>query len=376
MNNRKSFPAISPSSWEHSADRAALSAFAAIPGASDLMRRVVGSTTERSLRLAFLGGSARVSEAQFPGVNRLVKEAASVLDLSPIPEVFVKLDIDPGAFTYGVEKPFIVLTSGAIDLWDDEELLGVIGHEMGHILSGHSVYKTLLSLILKAQSVLSDGVLGAAAFMGLTSALREWDRKSELSADRAGLLATQNSQVVYHALMKTAAGPRVTEMDINEFFRQAHDYDASSEGLDTILKFLDIVGDTHPFPALRMVALQEWEKGGGYDAVLKGDYPKRGAEKDADPLRDFEKARDSYARDFSSSQDPLSQAAGKVMDGLNSILGGLKGQTPFGPGGPFSSSTPSEGKGEARPEGEGKEGGHRQPSSVEELFEDIFKKKQ
>jgi Zn-dependent protease with chaperone function len=233
MTKRKSFPSISPAAWEHPADKAALSAFAAIPGASDLVRRVVGSTTERSLRLAFLGGAARVSEAQFPSVNRLVREAASILDLAPCPEVYVKLGIEPGAFTYGVEKPFIVLTSGALDLWDEEELLGVIGHEMGHILSGHAAYKTLLGLILKAQSALSDGIIGAAAFMGLTAALREWDRKSELSADRAGLLAVQDSQSVYRALMKSAGGPRASEMDVNEFFRQASEYDASAEGLDT-----------------------------------------------------------------------------------------------------------------------------------------------
>lgn len=361
-SKRKTFPSISSSAWEHPADKAALSAFAAIPGAPDLVRRVVGSTTERSLRLAFLGGAARVSDAQFPSVHRLVREAAEILDLSPCPETFVKLGAEPGAFTYGVEKPFIVLTSAALELWDDEELLGIIGHEMGHILSGHAVYKTLLDIILKAQSALSEGILGAATFMGLTGALREWDRKSELSADRAGLLAVQDSQAVYRALMKSSGGPRVTEMDVNEFFRQASEYDSASEGLDTILKFLDVVGDSHPFPALRMVSLQEWEKGGGYEAVLKGEYARRGDESERDPLRDFEKARDSYTRDFSSSQDPLSQAAGKVVDGLESLFGGLRGASPFG--GQGGADKPEGGQGSARPQ------------NVEDLFNEVFRKKQ
>jgi len=134
----------------------------------------------------------------------------------------------------------------------------------GHILSGHALYKTVLSLLVEAQSTLGGGLVGAAAFGALVSALREWDRKSELSADRAGLLVAQDPRVLYRTLMKSAGGPRVNDMDVNEFFRQAQEYEAAGEGLDSLLKLLDTIGDTHPFPALRMVALQEWERGGAW----------------------------------------------------------------------------------------------------------------
>jgi Zn-dependent protease with chaperone function len=358
MINRTAFPSISSTTWEHPADRAALASFARIPGAADIVRRVVGSTTERSLRLAFLGEAARVTDAQFPSVHRLVREAARVLDLSPLPEVFIRLGADPGAFTYGVDRPFIMLTSAALDFWSDDELLGVIGHEMGHILSGHAVYKTLLGLVLKAQSALSEGLLGAAAVAAVTGALREWDRKSELSADRAGLLAVQDSQAVYRALMKTAGGPRVAEMDINEFFRQAHEYAASAEGLDSVLKFLDLIGESHPFTSLRLVSLQEWERGGGYEKVLHGDYPRRDAEGAGGPDDDLRRARESYAKEFSESQDPLSQAAGKVMETLESLFGGAR-----------------ENHGDEDRASDGPAGGPAGPKSVQELFDDIFGKR-
>lgn len=358
MNSRASFPDISPRAWEHPADAAALAAFSRIPGAAELLRRIMGSTAERSLRLSALGGAARVSEGQFPQVHRLVVEAGRVLDLSPLPEVFVRLGTSPEASTVGVERPFILLSSAALDFWSEDELLSVIGHEMGHILSGHAIYKTLLMLVLKAQSFLGDGFLSAAALAALTSGLREWDRKSELSADRAGLLAVQDPQAVYRALMKTAGGPRASEMDLNEFFRQAQEYDAASEGLDSLLKLLDVIGDSHPFPSVRMVALQEWERGGGYDAVRHGNYPKRSEDSERDPS--FADARDSYARDFSSSQDPLSRAAGAVMDALGGILGGT------GLGGGGQTSRPAE-KG-------GEEPGKPKGPSVEDLLDDLFRK--
>ncbi len=44
----------------------------------------------------------------------------------------------------GADKPFLVLNSGIVDLMDAEELRFVIGHELGHVLSGHSVYNTML----------------------------------------------------------------------------------------------------------------------------------------------------------------------------------------------------------------------------------------
>ena len=36
----------------------------------------------------------------------------------------------------GTDKPFIVITTGMVDLMDDEEIRFVIGHELGHVLSG------------------------------------------------------------------------------------------------------------------------------------------------------------------------------------------------------------------------------------------------
>jgi Zn-dependent protease with chaperone function len=358
MEHKRSFPEISPSAWEHPADRAALAAFASLPLAGDLLRRAIGSTTERSLRLGFLANAARATDSQFAPLRATLAQVAERLDLKPLPELFVRLDPAPDVRTLGVESPFIVVTSGALGLWDEEELAAILAHEVGHVLSGHAVYKTLLALILRASSMVASVLpLGGAALAAASAALREWDRKSELSADRAALVATQDPPILLHALMKSAAGPNLALMDINEFFRQARDYEVGEGGLDSLFKLLDIMGESHPFPVVRMVAIQEWERVGEYREILAGNYPRRGQGEERDPQKDFERARASYEREFAESQDPLSQAAGKMFDAIGQMLG-RAGQ---GAGKPD------------RQDGE-REGGGRAPN-IEDAIDEIFGKR-
>ena len=68
----------------------------------------------------------------------------------------------------------------------------MIGHELGHAMSGHAVYKTLLLRLLSMSGLLSAIPMGGLSIRMIIAALMEWSRKSELSADRAGLLATQD----------------------------------------------------------------------------------------------------------------------------------------------------------------------------------------
>ena len=50
----------------------------------------------------------------------------------------------PNAMTLGSDKPFIVITTGLVDLLDAEETGSSSGTSSGHVLSGHAVYRTML----------------------------------------------------------------------------------------------------------------------------------------------------------------------------------------------------------------------------------------
>jgi Zn-dependent protease with chaperone function len=141
---RVRLPGISSRAYEHPADRSALVAMRKLTGFDVLLKRLAGLFSDRSLRLLFMASSVRASNEQFPDLYRLLLDGSAILDLPEVPELFISQDPMPNAMTLGSDKPFIVVTTGLLDLMDAEENRWVIGHELGHVLSGHAVYRTML----------------------------------------------------------------------------------------------------------------------------------------------------------------------------------------------------------------------------------------
>ena len=89
QQQRRRFPNINSRTWEHPADRAALSALQKIPGVDALLQRLLGATSEKSFRLIYLASSVRVSDRQFPHIHGLLTEACHILDASYVPELYI-----------------------------------------------------------------------------------------------------------------------------------------------------------------------------------------------------------------------------------------------------------------------------------------------
>ena len=135
---------ISSRAYEHPADRSALVALRKLSGFDTLLKKLFGLFNERAFRLTYLAGAVKVSERQFPHIFELVRDGSYVLDLPEVPDVFVIQSPLVNAMALGRDRPFIVITTGMVNLYDPEELRWVVGHELGHVLSGHAVYRTML----------------------------------------------------------------------------------------------------------------------------------------------------------------------------------------------------------------------------------------
>ncbi|MFD1046028.1 M48 family metalloprotease [Kibdelosporangium lantanae] len=158
---RVRFPGISPRAYEHPADKGAMATLRAVPGVGDVLKIANGLWNERAERLYAVASYVRVSETQFPVINRMHKESAEILDLRNVPKLYVARSPEANAYTIGIDEPFIVLTSTLVESLDNEALRFVIGHEQGHVLSGHAVLLTLLQRLLNLQASVQWVPIGA-----------------------------------------------------------------------------------------------------------------------------------------------------------------------------------------------------------------------
>src|SRR5271169_6641921 len=118
--SRVRLPDISSRAYEHPADRSALVALRKLTGFDTILRNLAGLFGDKSLRLMFLASSVRASEQQFPSLYQALLDGAYVLDMPRVPELFITQDPMVNAMAIGIDKPFIVLTSGLVDLMDPE----------------------------------------------------------------------------------------------------------------------------------------------------------------------------------------------------------------------------------------------------------------
>ncbi len=285
MPERVTLSQISSRAWEHPADRAALNTLRALPGFDEVVRKVAGFLGERGVRLLFLANAVRVGPRQRPDLDALYTEVLETLDLQKRPQLYVTQTPFLNAMAVGFEEPFIVINSGALTVLDREEQRFILAHEVGHIMSGHTTYRTL-AIILIYFGLNNLPFLAGLALMPFQLALLEWYRKAELSSDRAGLLGIQNDKDAMRTFMKMAGGDGgKDQMDLDSFMAQASEYEVDSSAWDTILKILATAFRDHPFATLRAAELQRWVASGEYQAILNGSYIRRGGEGDR-PLSD------------------------------------------------------------------------------------------
>ncbi|MEZ5192996.1 MAG: M48 family metallopeptidase [Nocardioides sp.] len=315
---RTPLPGISSRAWEHPADKGALVALRKLKGFDALLKAINGLISERQVRLVYLSSAVRVSDRQFPELHRLLADVGQVLDVEELPEMFVRAAPELGAVTLGMNRPIIVVNSALVDLLDSDELRFVIAHELGHALSGHAVYRTLLLRLMALSGVLYAVPGGALGVRVVTAALLEWSRKSELSADRAGLLATQDPAVATRVHMKLASGGHLDDLDLTSFFEQAAEYDETEDLRDSVLKAFLVETQTHPFAVVRALELRRWAESGAYAEVLGGSYPRRDEDATARVSEAAQQAAASYAESFRRTQDALGRLVHEAAGWLGS----------------------------------------------------------
>lgn len=312
---------ISSRAWEHPADRGALVALRELRGFDAVLKKLAGLINERALRLTYLGSAVRVDRHQYSRVHESYLNVASILDVEKPPELFIARNPDLGGKCIGIDNPIIIINSGSLDLLDEAELRFLLAHEIGHAVSGHALYRTMLSWLLRLTSGISWMPLGAIGLRVIIAALCEWSRKSELSADRAGALATQDPAAALRVMAKMAGGGDLSDIDQAAFLAQAKEFESGGDLRESFLKLMLLEHRTHDFSVARAAELQNWIHDGDYQTYLSGSYPRREDDRNASLSEEAKAAAKSYKEAFESTGDPLTSLVRKFRDSFSSNNG-------------------------------------------------------
>ena len=299
-----------------------------------IIRKAVAEM-EQNFYLENLADNVRISENTMPHLYQLGTDTATRLGVT-VPTFFLDTNPYANASTLGSSSPSIVLTSGLLDLCaTDDELRFVIGHEMGHLICGHTKYRVMAEqyeLIAKLLSLVP--LVGSGVATLIQVALNFWYRRSELSADRYGVLACDDEGSAVTALARLAGASRV--IDTAEFrgemmnqaseFRDAYLAHSQSAALWDL--FDGLVGKgtsrSHPWSAIRIWELETWPRSEHFKALKAGDVALARQERHQVPS--------FFIADTTGNADPmdalLSELKGELGNNVADVVD--KGRSLFG----------------------------------------------
>lgn len=260
--------------YEHPFDKSALDRLENTRGLEMVTQKVLDLGLERMLRIKHAGDNIRLTKENSPDLHAILEEACSLLSLKRIPELYINLDDKINSLTSGESRTQIVISSGCVELLNEEEMLFMLGREVGHIKSGHVFYQMMADSLQAINLFLSEATLGISNLvsMPLKAALLHWYRMAEFTADRAGLLACQDMEVAANTFIKMAGLPKEYHgrVSVQDLRNQAKEFDDIKEknNLDKVIRFAASYENRQPFTIIRASQLFQWNDSGEFGQVL------------------------------------------------------------------------------------------------------------
>lgn len=243
----------------HPEDEAALRNLEAVPGFDTVARFILEHFTEDMVHGLYMAQNVRLSPSQLPEIYNLLPPICGKFGID-LPEFYLTMDPIPNAWTIGDKRKFIVVTSGLLDhITDKRELQSIISHECGHILCRHVLYNTIAMLLVRFGASLGFGEIVLAPIL---LAMKYWQRRSELSADRASAVFLGEHEVPCRALLRICGGPDNLTKNINlqEYAEQAKAYDTllANSKWSKVLQNVAVMNADHPFAVVRIREMLSW----------------------------------------------------------------------------------------------------------------------
>jgi len=205
---------------------------------------------------ALLREALPVTSKNMPDLAQVLQRGQARLQPGPV-EAYVVSSEELNAYTFGLSDPkTVVLYSALFQVMDEDEMLFILGHELGHVVLGHTWLNSLVGGMAWIPASFSAAVILNVAFLW-------WNRTCEFSADRAGLLACGKPEKAVSALLKLGAGKLGRgRYNLEEVYRRLDAEDDQPSGdLNEILA-------THPLLIHRIQELRKYVASAGYRRLI------------------------------------------------------------------------------------------------------------
>ncbi len=182
-----------------------------------------------------MAGAKPVTEEEQPKMYQMIREMTTRAQL-PMPKLYVIPQAQPNAFATGrnPKHSAVAATQGLLDTMSDEELKGVLGHELTHVRNRDILITTIAASIGGAITYLAymmmwfggddESPLSLVASLALVllapiaAALIQMavSRQREFAADAGGAELSGNPESLASALLRLEGGVEAQPMQVNQ----------------------------------------------------------------------------------------------------------------------------------------------------------------
>lgn len=263
---------IQVSEYEYPGENIAFSALKKIPFLDVMTGAFLKYISQMTIIPDIQGDCFRVTGETAPEIYAVYKKALECLDITEEYPFYAKSDYAYNAYTTGGSEPYVVIHSSMLKNLTEEELLFVIGHELGHVKSGHLIYYTMAQYInLLIGQIPLPGVDVAAT--GIQFALVHWARMHEYTADRAGALVAGSIEAGQKGLGRLLGMDEKLpgiQFQIEDMLTQNANFEESNRDVwGKIISASMIFQSTHPWTVSRIQELEKWKQDDGYGELIR-----------------------------------------------------------------------------------------------------------